>query len=273
MSDLHVIYRDDEVIVSVEGVPYVVSAFDEVYEDVCEAISCRDVDALLELLSASEKMSKLNKELEQYGLVSEGDDYYYNGNLLPIDLADYLYDAIDRGSALPIVKFIQRLFENPNHDTRMRLFTFLQKGKLPINENGHILAYKVVTGSYLDKRTKSINNTPGTIVPRFTWSQVDTNNSVTCSRGYHVCSLDYLIGGGFYSEGDRVVSASFDPADVAAIPPDYNDSKLRCLQYKVIADITDQFVKERKKTRLNAGVGGLSPLSERTGWSLARDYY
>jgi hypothetical protein len=67
------------------------------------------------------------------------------------------------------------------------------------------------------------------------------------------------------------VSVAIDPADVGAIPDDYNQAKLRCRHYEVLADITNKFNAEKS----NAALGGdlkISPMRDTFGWR-ARDLY
>jgi hypothetical protein len=80
------------------------------------------------------------------------------------------------------------------------------------------------------------------------WSDVNTDSTVTCSKGLHACSIDYLLF--WYGDSDRIVSVAIAPEDVGAIPSDYNQAKLRCLRYRVVADITDQYLADKEKHSL-----------------------
>ena len=62
---------------------------------------------------------------------------------------------------------------------------------------------------------------------------VDEDKSRTCSQGLHFCSYDYLK----HFSGERIVVLKINPADIVAIPEDYNNSKGRCCSYEVIDEI------------------------------------
>lgn len=268
---IHTIYRDDEVIVTSNGYPYAVSIDDKRYDDVCQAIQDKDEAALNVLLSIKQRANTMIRDLALEGIEeNKNDEYTYKGNLIAMDLTDYLRAALDSNEYMPIVRFIQRLFNNPSFDTRERLFAFMEKNKMPIDNNGYFLAFKGVAETYMDKYTGTVYNGPGTTVPRMSWDEVDTNPANTCSRGYHACSKDYLNG--WVSSGDRVVSVSIDPADVASIPDDYDGAKLRCRQYTVIADITEQYNAEHEKITLHSP-GGINPEQFGSFQSNMRSYY
>lgn len=268
---INYIKRDDEIIIVLDGVPYPVSMADRRFLAVKEALFDQDEEALKQLLSIKGRADDLFLKLAEEGIEGEDGDFTYLGNPIPMNLAEYLRAAIDDGNYQSVVNFIKRLFDNPNHDTRMRLFEFLDVNKLPILDDGCFLAFKVVCPGYLDKHSHSVDNSPGTTVPFFPWSKVDTDNTVTCSRGYHASSKEYLSV--FYSPGDRIVAVAIDPSSVAAVPVDYNNSKLRCRGYTVLADITDETVGNFENARIHYA-GSLDPYDDKDSEeSLMRDYY
>jgi len=250
---IHTIYRDDEVIVAVDGYPYTVSVDNPRYEDVCLAIENDDEEELRMLLSTKAQGTRLYTQLTEYGIEEHEGDFTYKGNPIAMDLNDYLLAALDSGEGKPVIRFIQRLFENPNHDTRERLFAFMEQNKMPLDNEGRFLAFKGVRADYKDKHSGKIDNSPGVTVPRMLWSEVDTNTEITCSRGYHACSKEYL-NDFWYADGDRVVSVAIAPEDVGAIPKDYNGAKLRCRQYEVLADVTDVYIKDTAGAKLHSKI-------------------
>lgn len=265
---LKYISRDDSVVVVLNGTPYVVDNEDFRYWDVMAAIANQDESKLQSLLSIKERARDMLNELSKQGIEECGNEFTYLGNPIEMDLSAYLRTSLDNGTWGFVVNFIKRLFDNPSHDTRQRLFRFMQKNKLPIQEDGTFLAFKVVRENYLDKHSGTVNNSPGGVIPRFNWSEVDTNPDITCSRGYHACSKEYLSS--FYSSGDRIVSVAIGPEDVGAIPSDYNESKLRCRWYAVKEDITDSVVGDFSLARIG---GGLTPDYYDDDDYLEEDYY
>jgi hypothetical protein len=249
-----VIYRDDEIILAIDNVPYIISYDDPEWEAINAALEeGYDDDELLAIISSAGKMADLQRELEASGLSIDPftDQLTYEGNVIPADLSKYITNSLERGSAAPIIAFVKRLFQNPNHHTRQSLFQFISANGMPIYDDGQFMAYKVVRSNYLDKHSGTMDLTPGRAPIVIPWSQVDTDPNVTCSRGLHACSRAYIPE--FYSEGDRVVTVKVAPEDVGAVPYDYDGSKLRCKQYQVVRDITDQYTKEQENLAVRAG--------------------
>ena len=114
-----------------------------------------------------------------------------------------------------------------------RLFLFLSKNDLNITADGKVLAWKVVRPDYLDKHSRTFDNSVGKVLemPR---NKVNDNDSVHCSYGFHVCSWDYLSS--FASTGDPVMQVEVDIKDIVSIPTDYNGEKVRVCKYKVVAE-------------------------------------
>ena len=139
-------------------------------------------------------------------------------------------------------RYVERLANNPSATARERLTDFLDACNVGITSDGMLGLYKRVTEGYLDCHSRSMDNSPGQTV-YMSRTEVDDDHRRTCSRGLHVCSEGYLNS---YS-GERVVYVVVDPADVVAIPYDYNNSKMRVSKYTVVSDITEQWKKDNEK--------------------------
>lgn len=133
------------------------------------------------------------------------------------------------------VKFLDNLLDNPSTRVQRRVYDFLNAADITITDDGYILAYKVVQANYLDKYSGTIDNKVGNTVT-MERSSVDDDDQRTCSHGLHLCSKSYI--GGFGSGDDRIVICKLNPRDVVSIPADYNDAKLRCCEYEVVAETT-----------------------------------
>lgn len=168
----------------------------------------------------------------------------YNGTPLHGVLIDRILggDKVDH-----LVAFLGKLMNNPSHRAVNELYLFLEKNNHAILPDGNFVAYKIVDRNYKDLYTHTFDNSPGQVVtvPR---NQVDEDSNRTCSKGLHVCGFEYLDKYGSARNGtDRVVSVSINPADVVAVPSDYNNAKMRVCSYVVLNDISD---------RTNLWVGG-----------------
>lgn len=147
--------------------------------------------------------------------------------------------ATKGGSIINLLNFMELLDNNPSFRVRQRLYSWLTNANMPITPSGKFLAYKKVRSDYKSIHDGKTDNSVGTVVsmPRHL---VDDNDDNTCSEGLHVCSRSYLPEFGC-GGGEKVVLCEVDPADVVAIPKDYNDTKMRVCSYKVLADITEEF--------------------------------
>lgn len=132
------------------------------------------------------------------------------------------------------VAFLENLMENPSKRAVTELYGFIEKHKMGITPDGHILGYKKVTEDYRDIHSRTFDNKPGTILemPR---NKVDDDKDRTCSTGFHFCAFSYLPSFGS-GKGDRVVLVKVNPRDVVSIPSDYNDAKARTCRYEVVGE-------------------------------------
>ena len=145
-------------------------------------------------------------------------------------IVEMLKGGFDHG---PMLRFLERLYENPSFRAINELYTFLQHKFLPITPDGYFLAYKAVRPDFMDKYSGTINNSVGKS-PRVKRHQVDDNCDVGCSNGLHVGAIDYVKSYG--SAGDKVVICKVDPADVVSVPLDSMHQKVRCCGYEVVGE-------------------------------------
>jgi hypothetical protein len=162
----------------------------------------------------------------------------YNGWPIGGVLVDRILELSRQGVVAPVnqlLKFLDNLYQNPSSSVVDRLYTFLEKGNMPITDDGHFLAYKRIRADWTDVHSGTMDNSIGKEVtmPR---SLVNDNDNETCSTGLHFCSFSYLSSFG----GDRVVALKINPRDVVSIPTDYNDAKGRCCRYVVLEEITER---------------------------------
>lgn len=137
----------------------------------------------------------------------------------------------------PLGNFIANLYFNPSSTAVQELYGFIESCELPITEDGHFIAYKIVKSDYMDIYTGRMDNSVGKILsmPR---NMVDDNRDNTCSYGLHFCSKEYLNSYGTASRNDdRCLLVKINPADVVSIPSDYNNAKGRTWKYEVVGEI------------------------------------
>lgn len=118
------------------------------------------------------------------------------------------------------------------------LLKFIQKGELPIADDGCVLVYKLlnrtsVEGEFVDCHSGRVKQRVGSRV-HMAESMVDARRSQDCSNGLHVARRDYLRTFG----GDVCVLAKLAPEDVIAVPQ-YDARKLRAKGYHIIAELSE----------------------------------
>lgn len=134
-----------------------------------------------------------------------------------------------------LMKFLERLAENPNTSMFSRLPAFLSYNDIRIDADGYVIAYKAVKEDYTDIHSGTFDNSVGCVceMPR---ENVDDNDEKTCSAGLHVAAYEYAAN--FSStRTSRLVRVRIDPKDFVSIPVDYRDQKARVCRYEVIGEI------------------------------------
>lgn len=158
---------------------------------------------------------------------------------LPAALSKTLIAFADAGAPYePLLKFWERLKENPSEDSRSDLYAFLEHNSVPITEDGRFVAYKRVRSNFMDKHSGTFDNSVGKVVsmPR---EDVDPDRNQTCSRGLHVAAFEYAQGFGYGD--DKLLEVEVDPVDVVAVPTDYNNQKMRTCRYTVLRVIEREY--------------------------------
>jgi hypothetical protein len=150
------------------------------------------------------------------------------------------------------ILFAENVYANPMPSAREELFLWLRDCQMPITDDGHFLAYKRVRSDYMDIHSGTIDNSIGNVV-EMDRSKVDPNRYNLCSSGLHFCSRSYLPHFS-HADGGKILILKINPADVVAIPSDYNNAKGRCWRYTVIGEVPDdKFVHATKYRTVVSG--------------------
>jgi hypothetical protein len=232
-------------------VPYSVDESHPNYRTILEALrdGTANVQALIELSRPVTAVKNAIAKAEA-DHADESDPDYLPAGKVSVTLNEIRYDGqpvhgvlVDRilwmlsegFDIMPMVRFMENLYRNPADFARDELYLWLEKSDLPITEDGHFLAFKMVRSNFTSHHDGRTDNTPGKIVsmPR---QEVDPIRDHTCSRGLHFCSKGYL---GQYGSGagNTVVLLKINPADVVSIPSDYDNAKGRAWKYEVLKQI------------------------------------
>jgi hypothetical protein len=168
------------------------------------------------------------------------------GNDLPAVLSQRLVDLNEEGFPVgSLVTFWNNLKENPSSNSREQLFKFLEQNGHPLTDDGHFIAYRGVTSDFKDVYSKTFDNSPGSVceMPR---AKVDDNPNRTCSRGLHVAAYEYAS-----TFGPVTVEVKVNPADVVAVPTDYNGQKMRVCKFVVVQECKSKNSNASYTTRAN----------------------
>lgn len=135
--------------------------------------------------------------------------------------------------------FLRRLssvIQNRKHSVD-DVLKFLERGDLPIAEDGSILIYKVLRkkdSHYVDCHTKNVPQKVGSYVC-MDETLVDHNRNNECSNGLHVARRGYIK----HFSGDVCTLAKLAPEDVIAVPT-YDANKMRVCGYHIIFELTPE---------------------------------
>lgn len=204
-------------------------------DKILEAIRNDDFERAIELMDVSTSLRRYNDHIE---LNLDAGEILYDGKPIHGLLHTRIINmARDNLPIANLLAFLDRVEQNPSYRVREHLYEFIEYGQLPITNRGTFLTRKVTRGNGYDKYSGTFLHTPGAVIS-MNRRDVDDDPNNTCSAGLHVYSREYSKF--FYNEGDALWVCEVDPADVVAIPTDYNNTKMRTCRYTVVSRITDE---------------------------------
>jgi len=209
------------------GAPVTVLASNSRFEEVKTLLNNErfsEVPAAVDLALTIETHTK-GKFTVQNGVI------IIDGAELPLALSNKLLEFVEnRLSTVPLERFWDNLKLNPAESAREDLFAYLEANQAPLTVDGCFVAYKKVKGDWWDSHTgKTHLNKPGNTV-KMERGRVDGDRRNTCSSGLHVAAWGYASG----FSGSRILEVKINPRDVVAVPPDYNQQKMRVCEYLVL---------------------------------------
>lgn len=167
-------------------------------------------------------------------LITETGDLKYKGLVIDNRIAGIMVKMYKEGRSLNrMVPFFKKLMANPDFRVVDQLYDFAVHAGMVIMPNGNLVVYKAVNSEYRDYRTNTFDNRVGKR-PRMLRNMVDSNPEMTCSHGLHVGAFPYMRS--FHRTGGHIVLCEVNPTHVVSIPVDYNNTKMRVSEYKVIAE-------------------------------------
>lgn len=239
----YIVTQDALTLLDERGYPHTFNLSELPTDTVNEAVHLIQEDKLEEALKKLSPRRQIESFFDNVGDVTIQDGtVLYQGRPVDDYAARRALEFAHQGLPYqPLLRFIERVRQNPSYRAIQELYQFLETGNMPLTHSGRFVAYKKVRrrndGHLVAIADSSFINDPGTVVeiPR---NEVDEDPTNICSAGLHVCSYGYLphFGSGSW---DIVVSVEVDPADVVAVPHDYRNSKMRVCRYRVLDTLPD----------------------------------
>lgn len=234
---------DQNVVVNYDGETHIVKRTDALADRLIRAVKEQRLQEIPSLVSAAKRIETFSKG----AFVVKDGRVMVNGVQAPEVLSNKIIRFSGEGLPFqPLLRFAEKLSLNPSFRAVNELYQFLEKNDHPLTENGNFIAYKRVRGNFKDIHSGTFDNSVGKTleVPR---NQVDEDSSRTCSYGLHVANWDYAHTqfASYDRDSDVMLEVEVNPADVVAIPTDYNQSKMRVCRYVVLGVVTTPFDPEK----------------------------
>lgn len=207
----------------------VVAQTDERFEKVLAAIREKRLEDIPDIVEVERYLTKQGLDVRD-GLVHVGSEP------MPTELSERILSY--KRHNLPfdsLLKFWENLKKNPSFNSRQQLFKFLENKGHSITPDGCFIGYRGVSEDFKDKHTRTFDNKPGSIC-KMDRSKVDDNPNNTCSHGLHIGGYDYAKD---FGKGGKLVLVKVNPANVVAVPNDYNGQKMRVCEFEVLKEATD----------------------------------
>ncbi len=196
---------------------------------------------------------------------------HYKGKPVHSVLSDTITRYYNEGRPFEgLVKFMERLEENPSLHSRDQLYAWAKTAGLQINDDGYIVAYRSVGSApeYLSEHAGGafvdggwiegkIPNRVGTTIS-MDRRDVSDDFTVECSHGLHVGTLGFAKS----FVGSVLIVCFVDPADVVSVPK-RDHSKMRTCRY-TIDSIYEPYVEVEPEATSEGLLGKLGRLVPKT---------
>ena len=196
-------------------------------------LSKYSIKSLVEKASGGEIQVETVNGTDEIAAVTVGGSRIENAGKLETHLKRAAYGENFTGFKL----FMESFAEITHNHTAQELLDFMEKGDLPIADDGSILVYKFLDeqggagneGYYVDHHTRKVRQRLGSLV-KMPLKDIDQRRT-ECSTGLHVCSNRY----GSY--GNTAFIAKVRARDVVAVPHQ-ESGKMRVAAYHLVEKLS-----------------------------------
>lgn len=221
------------------------------FNEVLGLIKSGKVYKVLQLLSPK---ASIETKLKGIKIISDN-TIQYNGKTYSekeyVGLIEYIIERSQYKQPYEyLLKFLDNLSLNPDANSRLNLFKFINQCGIVITENGYIAGIKSVNDDWTSHYDNKTLHKIGTFVsyPR---EKCDSNPRSACSTGLHTGGSNYVKT---YSNGHNVITITH-PRDVVCVPLDESFQKMRACLYYIAEEIMEpnweRWASEVKKSTIN----------------------
>ncbi len=167
--------------------------------------------------AAYEILTRANEAFEYRGLTINSNGVFYQGERLNGAVVDRIIELFKANKPVDrLVAFLRRLMDNPSKFIYNNLYNYLEKYKLPIDEDGFVYAIKAVKHDLKSKWTDKVQYRVWDTYsePRAILTAKD--NDSYCGKGLWFGWTDFVFNYGIGN--DHVVVVKVDPANIIATP-------------------------------------------------------
>ena len=221
MNNTSVLITENGIAIFHNGTHSVIGDDHQLFDQISEAVKNKNYDRVLELADLRQSVKAFLTPDNAFTL--ENDLIVFEGRSFSQAVTDKVLRMIQGGNpAAPLYAFLRNVRQNPSVVAQDELLLFCAANGFMITEDGFILAYKKVTADYKDCHTGTVDNSVGQ-KPSMAREAVDPDRDRTCSRGFHFAAYNHAKDFG----GAHLMLLRVNPADVVAIPSDYDNEKGR----------------------------------------------
>ena len=211
---------------------------------VARLLDGEEIYDIADLISPAKAINEHFEKVSEQIAIKNG-QVLFEGSEVHDVITDHIVDHYENGSEdyKPLVKFLEKLKQNPNQHSVDQLYRWLNAQGMTITDDGDIVGYKGVSQELLSQhsgdgivdgvqyKNTQLPNSIGSIVemPR---DNVTFDPATGCSYGLHAGTWGYANG-----FGRRTLEVHINPRDVVSVPSDCESQKMRTCRYKVIQEL------------------------------------
>ncbi len=183
-----------------------------------------------------ERLFDVKTRIEKcFGVTIHNNCVFYKNKQLHGVVVDKILSFMNLGLPhRPLLKFLDKLMQNPNDYCRDQLYKYIEKYGLAIDEDGMVISWKAVRSDFFDKYSGTVNWRPGK-THKMKLEDCEQNHLVGCAKSYHTGAASYVLSYG--SGDDRFVMTKFNPKHVVSCPADCDWQKLRVCQLTSVKEV------------------------------------